>query len=1008
MITALLVMTLVSAMLVGFTTVVMSDQKLRFIDRDRGQAFYAATGGLEKLTYDLGRLYYQNISPTNAQITALTGTAPVIDGVTFSASNVPAALPASQLSTFYCSGSGKTVTTVGGNGYAITFCRDTSGNPTTTANSPIRTGPNAGLIALQTPFQLDVTARTRYGGDAHLVRTIEAVAIPVFQFGMFSDMDLSFFAGPNFGFGGRVHTNGDLFLAQGNGATLTLSDRVSAVGEVVRMRLQNDVTIATSPHLGTVSMATGPTGSRSLASTEGSVVDGVNPRPTAPFNDPTWWNLSVGTYNSWIRNGRTGANRLELPLITAGGSNPALVQRPLPTEDVTNPNLLNERLFAKASIRILLSDTPADITNLPTVTSTAPVFLDGDWLIPAQTPVGYGPSAAARPPIVTTVGLKTGVISSGGANSAATPRLQNAAQVQGFLPPMRLNGQTVTCATKTNATRFSNCTVPVTQAFPVNTLLTAPGVQTTTSAGINATANVAFTMDVASTANFRPRPLWIGPTFVNCTGWNSDTFSGCTGLGAAPANNTAVTNNAMSNTGTGLIGGYLKIEMQDNLGVWTDITTQILNWGIGGPNLLGRFCNNPSPNAIVRFQRLRDNTEAAGAGGCSYDADATGARDQANWWPNVLFDTREGLQRDINSGATTLPLGGLMHYITLDVDNLSQWFTAAGAFAGSPGVNAMKENGGFTVYFSDRRNNRTDATFVLGPNLETGEYGWEDFVNPTMNATSTSNNAILDLGEDLNANGILDTYGMIPSYNGVSGALPPGWPLTVAATRPWAMVTREQAMTNRAVLFRRALKLTNGNNIRGRGVTGLTIVSENPVYVHGDWNAQGGVFSSAPNSHAATAVIADAVTLLSDSWADLDTLISPYAMPTGAPNANIRQRDTGGSWYRLAIIGGKGRPFLRPDASTPTDFGTDGGAHNFLRFLEGNGGTVNYRGSLATFFYNRQAVGTYKCCNTVYGAPQRNYNFDTDFLDPALLPPNTPKFRDLNAVGFSQEIRPGK
>ena len=89
------------------------------------------------------------------------------------------------------------------------------------------------------------------------------------------------------------------------------------------------------------------------------------------------------------------------------------------------------------------------------------------------------------------------------------------------------------------------------------------------------------------------------------------------------------------------------------------------------------------------------------------------------------------------------------------------------------------------------------------------------------------------------------------------------------------------------------------------------------------------------------------------------------------------------------------------------DFGTDGGAHNFLRYLE-SGGTVNYQGAIATFYYNRQAVGTYKCCNTVYGAPTRNYNFDTDFLDPATLPPLTPVFRDINALGFAQEIRPGK
>ena len=50
--------------------------------------------------------------------------------------------------------------------------------------------------------------------------TLQTVAIPVFQFGLFSENDLSFFAGPNFNFGGRVHSNANIFLAEGDGATL--------------------------------------------------------------------------------------------------------------------------------------------------------------------------------------------------------------------------------------------------------------------------------------------------------------------------------------------------------------------------------------------------------------------------------------------------------------------------------------------------------------------------------------------------------------------------------------------------------------------------------------------------------------------------------------------------------------------------------------------------------------------------------------------------------------------
>ena len=83
----------------------------------------------------------------------------------------------------------------------------------------------------------------------------------------------------------------------------------------------------------------------------------------------------------------------------------------------------------------------------------------------------------------------------------------------------------------------------------------------------------------------------------------------------------------------------------------------------------------------------------------------------------------------------------------------------------------------------------------------------------------------------------------------------------------------------------------------------------------------------------------------------------------------------------------------------------------FLRFLEGSpsGDTVYYTGSMATFYYNRQATGVFKGSGTyVYGIPDnRIYNFDTDFLTPALLPPLTPMFRDMIAVGFSQQLQPG-
>ena len=88
------------------------------------------------------------------------------------------------------------------------------------------------------------------------------------------------------------------------------------------------------------------------------------------------------------------------------------------------------------------------------------------------------------------------------------------------------------------------------------------------------------------------------------------------------------------------------------------------------------------------------------------------------------------------------------------------------------------------------------------------------------------------------------------------------------------------------------------------------------------------------------------------------------------------------------------------------DFGTDGGAHNFLRFIEDWAGTLNYRGSIISFYTSRQGVGTYKCCTNVYSPPTRGYRFDTEFLDLSLLPPKSPAFRDVNTLTFRQVLRP--
>ena len=151
--------------------------------------------------------------------------------------------------------------------------------------------------------------------------------------------------------------------------------------------------------------------------------------------------------------------------------------------------------------------------------------------------------------------------------------------------------------------------------------------------------------------------------------------------------------------------------------------------------------------------------------------------------------------------------------------------------------------------------------------------------------------------------------------------------------------------------------------------------------------------------HAASAVIADGASFLSKDWEDWRS----YRYPT---TRNDRVADT--SFYRIAVCAGKNKNWPHPSGwTTEQDYGLDGGTHNFLRYLERwSGQDFNYRGSLVSLYYSEYASGIYKCCDTVYSPPVRNYAFDTDFLTVDQLPPGTPRFRDIVNLGFRQILTP--
>ena len=146
-----------------------------------------------------------------------------------------------------------------------------------------------------------------------------------------------------------------------------------------------------------------------------------------------------------------------------------------------------------------------------------------------------------------------------------------------------------------------------------------------------------------------------------------------------------------------------------------------------------------------------------------------------------------------------------MHYVELDVNNLRRWMTgatgsnAAGCANGAGPLTCAMDITGFVVYFSDRRTNRDlggDAAaevnftvangFTYADDRETGEFGFEDNINPGS-ATSVANNALdgafVDaqgqnrFAEDVNARDDRPGDVYVPTletYGGVARTLPMG------------------------------------------------------------------------------------------------------------------------------------------------------------------------------------------------------------------------------------------
>ena len=193
---------------------------------------------------------------------------------------------------------------------------------------------------------------------------------------------------------------------------------------------------------------------------------------------------------------------------------------------------------------------------------------------------------------------------------------------------------------------------------------------------------------------------------------------------------------------------------------------------------------------------------------------------------------------------------------------------------------------------------------------------------------------------------------------------------------------------------------------------GITVVSDQQMYVEGNYNVGPYSPTSAgptgiPWTHPAAAVIGDTMNVLSQNW---ENPVSGYANDqksatdlSGSAHARTPSQTTIYAAFAAGV----------DDPATATN-NYAGGLHNYPRTHEdwerpsSPDNRLNYRGSFVSLTTPLHANGQWNANGTsynMYTVPIRDWDFDPQFNDMAMLPPMTPTFISVQQIVIGEDFR---
>ena len=474
--------------------------------------------------------------------------------------------------------------------------------------------------------------------------------------------------------------------------------------------------------------------------------------------------------------------------------------------------------------------------------------------------------------------------------------------------------------------------------------------------------------------------------------------------------------------------------------------------------------------------------------------------------PINVYNVREGWINDSQNPAL-VSKRGVTSVVDLNMRNLSRWLDGVydgNLLAGCAACQStnIHSDRGYVVYVSDRRGDQPKdeivATSLGGSTIRTtnGSVDNEDVYFPPSSVSP--DNALVppfEAGavspEDVILDSVLTgTSGMntgtlqkdtVPATGYLNTELPDNLITTVASWDASLPSTFDQRLL-RAInvmswdnsqpaedYFRRSVRLSFGeklattcNSYSDSGSPtvrtwncaanklsankGITVASENMVYIAGNYNTIGigngygassytvggsnlnsGKLTDYNGPQVPASIVCDAFSPLSKTWFDANSAMYPEGSsnPSSGPfgiGYRIADAGTTDSRYetavRAALMFGTTISAMQATGGTAARNNagliSSGGMHNAPRFLEqwaysgstwsGNH-TWSFSGSMVTLFNSTQAFAPWENARAVtYTPPVRNWSFDSTFTDQNKLPPGTPFFQYVQSSGFQPVI----